>query len=133
MAGTKRVPLHRQATQQITPQAVRLFAQLERARRARARAADCTVAKSGIAKGSVAPAKLGTTLMMRCMPSFDSSRGSGHVCRTTRFRQARTRREDGARALISWVYGKRSTRRAARSIERRALVALGLLRAFDFL
>jgi hypothetical protein len=51
MAGTKRIPIHRQAAQQITPQAVRLFAQLERARRARARAADCTLNKYNLCSG----------------------------------------------------------------------------------
>jgi hypothetical protein len=48
MAGTRRTPLNRQATGPvITPHAVELFIELERARRARQRATDCTVSKYG--------------------------------------------------------------------------------------
>jgi hypothetical protein len=48
MPGTRRTPLARQAVpQQITPRAVKLFTELERARRAR-KHADCIDTKQGL-------------------------------------------------------------------------------------
>ena len=54
MPGTKRIPIARQATpQQLTPHAIELFAELERARRARQRSVmvDCTITKHGHCTG----------------------------------------------------------------------------------
>jgi hypothetical protein len=48
MPGTRRTPIARQAARPlITPRAIELFAELERARRARALAVDCSVSKHG--------------------------------------------------------------------------------------
>jgi hypothetical protein len=47
MSGTQRTPLVRRSAVPISPHAIELFAELERARRARRRAVDCTIAESG--------------------------------------------------------------------------------------
>jgi hypothetical protein len=47
MSGTRRVPLARRATAQISARAVELFRDLERANRARKRAIDCTISEFG--------------------------------------------------------------------------------------
>jgi len=44
---TNRTPIARRPAVQITPRALDLFAELERARRARRRAVDCTIAETG--------------------------------------------------------------------------------------
>ena len=44
---TNRVPIERPALTMITPRAIELFAELERAARARRRAVDCTIAENG--------------------------------------------------------------------------------------
>jgi hypothetical protein len=55
MPGTRRTPLFRQATpQQLTPRAIKLFVELERARRARKHVDDCTVTKHGLCTGDCA-------------------------------------------------------------------------------
>src|SRR4051812_949720 len=48
MSGTRRTPLARSPGMQITAEAVRLFTELERARRARRRGVDCTQSEQGL-------------------------------------------------------------------------------------
>jgi hypothetical protein len=58
MPGTKRTPIARQPMpQQITPRAIALFTQLERARRAR-KHADCIDTKQGLCSGECAVCEL---------------------------------------------------------------------------
>jgi hypothetical protein len=47
MSGTKRTPLERRSATQITPKAIELFRELERAKRARRRAIDCRISEQG--------------------------------------------------------------------------------------
>jgi hypothetical protein len=47
MSGTKRTPLERRSATQITPKAIELFRELERAKRARRRAIDCRISEHG--------------------------------------------------------------------------------------
>jgi hypothetical protein len=51
MSGTKRTPIERRSAVQITPRALELFAESERARRARRRATDCTIGEYGHCTG----------------------------------------------------------------------------------
>jgi hypothetical protein len=48
MSGTRRTPIGRRSAVQITRRAIDLFAELERARRARRRAVDCTISERGL-------------------------------------------------------------------------------------
>jgi hypothetical protein len=48
VSGTRRTPLARRPAVQITPRALELFAELERARRARRHATDCTISEFGL-------------------------------------------------------------------------------------
>ncbi len=47
---TNRTPIQRPALTMISPRAIELFAELERARRARRRATDCTISEFGLCK-----------------------------------------------------------------------------------
>jgi hypothetical protein len=48
MSGTRRTPLVRRSAVQISPRALELFVELERARRARRHAVDCTISEQGL-------------------------------------------------------------------------------------
>ena len=56
MVGTKRVPIARQANLQVTPRALELFEQVEKARRQR-RAARCIVGPYGHCRGDCTPCR----------------------------------------------------------------------------